>query len=45
MNYLKKQSYALIIALNGYKTPKKIINKLLKNCNNIIANPPFKTNN
>jgi hypothetical protein len=43
MNYLKVLQQKISIAINGYTTPKKVLNKLKKyNC--IIGNPPFKTN-
>ena len=42
MNYLKKCTDRLLIAIHGYKTPQKVIVKL-PNYNYLLGNPPFKT--
>lgn len=42
MNYLKKCTDRLLIAIHGYKTPQKVIAKL-PNYNYLLGNPLFKT--
>lgn len=45
MNYLKTAADKLMITLNGYKTPKKVLKKLKKqDLSYLLINPPFKTN-
>ena len=41
MNYLKRTTDRLLIAINGYKTPQKVIDKLPK-YDYLLGNPPFR---
>lgn len=44
MNYLKKCTDRLLIAINGYKTPKNVIKKL-PDYKYLIQNPPYNVDN
>ena len=43
MNYLQTEAMKIYIAINGYKTPKKVLKKLKKqDLSYLLINPPFK---
>lgn len=46
MNFLRKCTDKILLAINGYKTPKSVIEKLQKNdLSYLISNPKFKQKN